>query len=64
MHFKKLLYRASEITETHRNVKIESDMTTLTDLSNQLQKKDDIIFKMDIQIVMLIQDEAADVRYF
>ena len=56
-HLKKLLAKANEITETHRNTETECDVTAIADLRDQLQRNDDIISKLDSQIVALIQDE-------
>ena len=57
-HLKKLLTKANEIVTTHRDTEEECDMTTITDLRDQLQRKDQIMSKLDSQIMGLIQDEA------
>ena len=57
-HLKKLLTKANEIIETHCDTKEGCHVTTITDLRDQLQQKNQIISKLDSQMVGLIQDEA------
>ena len=57
-HLKKLLTKANETIEQHRNDTTECDVATLIDLHEQLRRKRDIISKLDTQIVALIQDEG------
>ena len=66
-HLKKLLAKMDEITEHHRNNPAKPpgyDVTTLSDLRDQLRRKRDIISKLDTQIVALMRDKeelATDV---
>ena len=57
LHMKKLVAKASDIAERHRNNDTELDLITLTDLRDQLERKDTIISELNSQISKLITDE-------
>ena len=60
IHLKKLLSKASDLIERHRNKLSESELpsvTDLCDLRDQLQRKDELISALDAQILTLITDE-------
>ena len=54
---KKLIAKANDIFECHRNNDKELDLITITDLRDQLQCKDAIISELNSQISKLITDE-------
>ena len=57
LHMKKLIAKANDIVERHRNNDKELDLITITDLCDQLQRKDTIISELNSQISKLITDE-------
>ena len=64
LHLNKLLTKAKETLDHYQTSEMEFNTAALTDIHRQLQRKDDIISKLDSQIVPLIGDEeelVADV---
>ena len=57
LHLNKLLTKAKETLDHYQTSETEFNTATLTDIRRQLQRKDDIISKLDSQIVPLIGDE-------
>ena len=57
LHLNKLLTKAKEMLDHYQTFETEFNTATLTDICRQLQQKDDIISKLDSQIVPLIGDE-------
>ena len=57
IHLQKLLDKATVMLEEHQTDAKESNTAMLTDIRRQLQRKDDIISKLDSQIASLISNE-------
>ena len=59
IHLKKLLSKAADLTERQRSKLSESDLPSITELRDQLQRKDELISALDAEILKHIKDEEG-----